>query len=325
MFAGDFYAPRKIRLVDIPLEEARVSAQPGEPRVLFEPKLACLCGSDLLFYEGDYPEYRPHVGQSLHEMVGEVVESECERFRPGDRVLTVPYEHFGFYQRYWVAASRVVPLDPRPSPAEALMSQPLGTVVYALKSLPNVLDRDVAVMGQGPMGLLFTAALRNLGARHIIGVDPVAERREVSRIMGATEVIDPEDADVAEAVAEITDGGADIVIEAVGHREQVLPQCVSSCRPHGTILFFGVPTETIDGVPMREAFLKNLRIVTSVNPDFRRDFPLAMRWIGEGRLDVAPLITHRYPLEQIEAAFELFHGKREGAVKVLIEIAPFAS
>ncbi len=320
MFAGDFFSPRKIRLVDIPLEEARVSAQPGEARVLFAPKLACLCGSDLLFYEGDYPEYRPHIGQSLHEMIGEVVESESDDFQPGELVLTVPYEHFGFYERYWVAASRVIPVDARRPQAEALMAQPLGTVIYALKKLPTVLDQDVAVMGQGPMGLLFTAALRNLGARHIIAVDPVAERREVSRSMGATEVLDPASDDVPAAIAELTGGGADIVVEAVGHREQVLPQCIEACRSHGTVLFFGVPTETIDDVPMRRAFLNNLKIITSVNPDFRRDFPLAMRWIGEGRINVAPLITHSYRLSDIEPAFELFHNKRDGAVKVLIDM-----
>ena len=320
MFAGDFFARHQIRLVDIPLEEARVSAEPGEPRILFQPELACLCGSDLLFYEGDYPEYRPHVGQSLHEMVGRVLESESDRFQPGDRVLAVPYEHFGFYERYWVAASRAIPVDPRPPLAQALMAQPLGTVIYALKKLADILDRDVAVMGQGPMGLLWTAALRNLGARHIIGVDPVSERREVSRRMGATEVLDPGEGNLAEAIADITDGGADIVIEAVGHREQVLPQCIDACRSGGTVLFFGVPTETIDGVPMRRAFLKNLRIVTSVNPDFRRDFPLAMQWIAEKRLDVAPLLTHRYDLADIGSAFELFHARRDGAIKVLIDM-----
>ena len=321
MFAGEIYAPESVRLVDIELSDARVSAGSDEPKILFEPKLACLCGSDLLFYERTYPEFMPSIGQSLHEMIGTVIESESGRFAAGECVLAVPYEHFGFYERYWVAESRAIRVDTRPVPGEALMAQPLGTVLYALKKLPSLIDRDVAVMGQGPMGLLFTAALQNLGARTVIGVDPVAERRQLSLRMGANHALDSATEDIPSAIAELTDGkGAEFVIEAVGHREQVLGQCVSSCCQDGTVLFFGVPTDRLDDVPMREMFMKNLRLLTSVHPDFRRDFPLAMQWIAEKRIDVSPMITHSYPLSDIQPAFELFHHKRDGAAKVLIDM-----
>ena len=321
MLAGDIYAPCKVRLVDIPLEDARVSAEADEPKILFRPTLACLCGSDLLFFERDYPEYFPSVGQSLHEMIGVVEESESPKWSPGDRVLCVPYEHYGFYERYWIAASRAVAVDPRPAPREALMAQPLGTVIYALKKIPPVIDRDVVILGQGPMGLLFTLALRNLGARTITTVDPIPERREVSLQVGATQAVDPQSDDVGDALHQCTGSQtADIVVEAVGHREQVLNDAIRLCRHGGTVLFFGVPTETIDGIRMQEFFLKNLTLVTSVLPDFARDFPLAMRWIAEQRVDVRPLLTHQFTIDQIQDAYDLFHQKRDGAIKVLLDL-----
>ena len=79
-----------------------------------------------------------------------------------------------------------------------------------------------------------------------------------------------------------------------------------------------MPPEKIE-VRWRDLLFKNLTVHTSINPDFARDFPLAMRWIGEGRINVKPLITHRFPLEQIQEAFEVFLEKRDGALKVLVE------
>ena len=56
-----------------------------------------------------------------------------------------------------------------------------------------------------------------------------------------------------------------------------------------------------------------------MNPDFERDFPLAMRWIAEGRIDLSALITHHYPLSEAQKAFETFRDRRDGALKVIIE------
>jgi threonine dehydrogenase-like Zn-dependent dehydrogenase len=55
-----------------------------------------------------------------------------------------------------------------------------------------------------------------------------------------------------------------------------------------------------------------------VNPDFRRDFPLAMHWIEQGRIDVEPIITHTFPLNRLQEAFEVFRDRRDGAIKVIV-------
>ncbi len=317
MLAGDIYEPRKIRLVET--EEPRLDpAIPGE--IIFQPEIGCLCGSDLLYFEGDYSEYPPEIGHSLHEMIGRVVDTNGDRFQVGDQVLCVPNRQQGLSERFRVTEQQAILVDPRPAVDRALLAQPLGTVLFALRKLPNLIDENVVVVGQGPMGQLFNIALRQLGARQIIAVDQIADRLEVSPRTGATHTVNSSQQDPVKAVEDITHGeGARFVVEAVGHREQVLNLCAEICKPFGTVLFFGVPPKSIDNFSIYTVFWKNLSIVTSVGPDFSKDFPLAMQWVAEQRVDVSPLITHRMPWTEIQEAFDLFSQRQDGALKVFLD------
>ncbi len=322
MFAAHIYAPRKIHLVDVP--EPVLGPVPDDPvnqgEIIFQPELGCLCGSDLPYFDGQEPEYPAEVGQSLHETIGRVVMTNGTRFQPGDRVLCIPVNHFGFFERFRVSQQRAIPIDPRASDEEAVLAQPLGTVLCAMRKLPPVLGWTVVVVGQGPIGQIFNAVLRNLGAHEIIAVDRIPERLAMSSRMGATVTVHVDQEDVVERVRELTNGRmADLVVEAVGHRDQVFNMCIRLCRERGDILFFGVPPTKIDGLNWRELFWKNIRVTTSLGPDFQIDFPLAMRWVAEKRIDLRPLVTHRFPVERVQEAFETFVDRRDGALKVLLE------
>jgi threonine dehydrogenase-like Zn-dependent dehydrogenase len=318
LLAGHILARRKITLVDIPEPELDKSSPPGQ--ILFEPHLSCLCGSDLPYFDSPHTVYPQPIGYSLHEMVGTVVSTSGQRYRPGDRVLAVPIRQHGLFERYVVSEERAIPLDTRRPPEQALLAQPLGTVIFALKKLPSLLDKDVAIVGQGPIGQMFNACVRNLGARHIIGIDKIASRLAMSEKMGATAVVDSSREDPVEAVRKVTGGTLpEVVIEAVGHEDQALHVCIDLCAKYGRILSFGVPPETIDAMRWKDLFYKNITVHTSVDPDFTRDFPLAMRWIGEGRIDLSALVTHRFPLKEIQTAFDTFRDRKDGAQKVLVE------
>jgi threonine dehydrogenase-like Zn-dependent dehydrogenase len=319
LLAGHITAPNKIELVEI--EPPRLEATPpaGEGQIVFEPQLACLCGSDLPYFDGEQGGYPLPVGYSLHEMIGRVVASNGQRYKPGDRVLAVPVKQHGCFEQFVVSETRAIPLDPRRPPEEALLAQPLGTVIFAIKKLPQVLDMDVAVVGQGPIGQMFCAVLRNLGARQIIAIDKLPSRLAMSERMGATTRVCTQSEDAIEAVRRVTGGNlADIVVEAVGHRDYALNLCIDLCAQAGRILAFGVPPVAVDGLRLDELFYKNITVHTSVGPDFARVFPLAMQWIGERRIDLAPLLTHRYELGEIQTAFETFRDRKDGAQKVLL-------
>lgn len=323
MLAGQFIGCRDLRLVEVAEPELPDASQtPGQ--MIFQPEMTCLCGSDLPFFDSEFEghliEYPQPVGMSLHEMVGTVVATNGQRWTPGTRVLAVPLRQQGLSERFVMPETRAIPLAPGLSDELAMLAQPFGTVVWALKKLPNMIDRDVVVVGQGPIGQMFNAGLRNLGARQIIGIDPVASRLKVSRTMGATATVCSRGLDAVEAVRELLEGELpEIVIEAVGHKAQALNDAIMLTRDFGQVLVFGVPPERIDGVMLRAAMWKNLSIMTSLHPDFERTFPLAMQWIAEGRVNLAPLITHRFPLRDIQVAYETFRDRIDGAQKVLVE------
>jgi len=318
MFAGHIPAPGRIDLIEVP-EPAWPPAE-ADPVILFRPELACLCGSDLPYFEQSETRYPPGIGHTLHEMIGTVLATTGTRFRPGQRVLAVPVDQKGLFERFVVSEERAIPLPPGVPDEHALMAQPFGTVLYALRRLPPVMGLTVAVVGQGPIGQMFNLALRSLGAGRVIGLDCDPRRLTRNRVTGANVAVCTAERDPVEAVREANAGRlADLVVEAVGHAHQALNLCIDLVERHGRILVFGVPPATVDGVRWRDLFVKNVTVHTSVNPDFAIDFPLAMRWIAEGRVDVSGLLTHRFPLSQIQTAFETFREHRDGALKVLVE------
>jgi len=321
VLAAEIYGPRQIRLIEID-EPSLAASAAGD--IIFQPELACLCGSDLLYFEADNETYEPVIGHSLHEMIGTVVETNGEKFKSGDRVLCVPYRQEGLQERFIVTENQAIPVDPRPPEREALLAQPLGTVLYALRRLPNILGLNVAVVGQGPMGQLWNCALSQLGANRIVGIDLNSDRLQVSPQMGATDTLhvgsDQSAADIANGVQKILGGQApDLVIECVGHREQVVNLCSAICKQRGTVFFFGVPPKHVADFDLYTLFWKNQILYTSVGPDFSIDFPLAMQWIAEGRVDVSPIITHHMQLAEIQGAFDLFSQRQDGALKVFLD------
>ena len=159
-----------------------------------------------------------------------------------------------------------------------------------------------------------------MGARRIIGIDPVPERTALAKTMGATHVVTSVGREAEADGRAILDGNLpEIAVEAVGHRAQAFNDAVALTQDCGTILYFGVPPDPTDGVELKAAMLKNLIVRTSLHPDFEDTFPLAMQWLGEQRVDLSPLLTHRFSLAEIQSAFDVFRDRREGAIKVLVE------
>lgn len=320
MLAGQIIGERRIELVEVPRPEA------GPGQIVVKLEAGALCGSDLPFF--NYERQHPSLAGlslplpltlSLHELVGRVVESRCEPFREGDRVLALPYNHLGLAQYFLSEAAITVPI-PEVGPADLLvLSQPLGTVVHACLKLPNMLGQTAVVVGQGPIGQLFTALLRRMGALRVLAVDVIPARLEVSRRMGATHAVDGDPDAVTDAVRELTGGrGADLAVEAVG-KVDTLNLAASLVRRNGTLLAFGVPHQSRYDFAFRKFFFNEGRLINSIGPDVQHDFPIAVEMVATGLIDVRPLVTHRLPFQAAQRAFELFAGREDGAIKVVLE------
>jgi threonine dehydrogenase-like Zn-dependent dehydrogenase len=321
MIAAQIVAPRRVELLDIP-EPKLDPAAPGMIKVRLER--ACLCGSDSPFFDYDFGEaaYPMRPGLSIHECLGTVAESTSTRFKEGDLVLALPLEHQGGLCEYFcVPDTLAIHLPRQPKPLEEiLMTQPLGTVVWACQKLGNLLDKDVVVVGQGPMGLLFCHMMSNLGARTVIAMDKLDYRLQASCKMKATHAINVDREDAVAAVHEITRGKmADLVVEVVGHRATTLDLCLKMVRRLGSLLYFGVPDHEIESnFPILSFFRKNINLISSVGPDVVPNFSLARDMIAQGRIDVSPLVTHILPFQEVQKAYELFVDRKDGAIKVFL-------
>ena len=138
--------------------------------------------------------------------------------------------------------------------------------------------------------------------------------------MLATHSINPDREDVIEKVSEITNGEMlDVAVEMVGHNFETVGTCLELVKRRGTVLCFGIPDENIYPFNYRAIISKNISLIGSVGPEAQRDFPLAMDWISQGRIDVAPMITHRIPFTDVQKGFEMCVNERDKAIKVVME------
>lgn len=319
MKAGQIVAPHHIEIVDI--EKPNISDYP-DGTVMIKTVHSAICGSDMPHFvlENLPNRYPLGHGLSIHEAIGVVTESKSETFQVGDEVLALP-RHIGACSEYFLSNEDVtVPLVEFEHKDCILMAQPLGTVVWACRKLGNLIDLDTVVIGQGPMGLLITHMLSNLGARTVITTDLFDFRLEVSKQMHATHSVNSATEDIVASVKDITDGKmADLVVEVVGHQTETINTCLKLLKRGGTLLAFGVPDDEVYDFHFAEFFRKNLQFIGSVGPDVQNDFPLAMDMIAQGRIDVSPIITHHLPFTEAQKGFEMALHKKNEAIKIVLD------
>jgi threonine dehydrogenase-like Zn-dependent dehydrogenase len=177
----------------------------------------------------------------------------------------------------------------------------------------------VAVFAQGPIGLCATAGAKLSGAAEIIAVDSVPERLKMAQELGASHVIDFKASDPIAEINRITDGrGVDVAIEALG-TQGTFESCLRVLRPGGTLSSLGVYASDLK-IPL-SAFAAGLgdnTIRTTLCPGGKERMRRLMAVISSGRVNLKPLVTHRFKLDDIETAYDLFGHQRDGVLKVAI-------
>lgn len=322
MKAGRIPVPETIEIVEAERPDVALLAKnPAElqGKVLVRTVKAAVCGSDHPFFlGGEGITYPLTPGLSLHESIGIIEKSWSDRCQEGSLVLALPIGSNALAEYFLAGADSVVPLPPGRPREHLLMAQPLGTVIYCLRKLGHWFNEDVAILGQGPMGLLFTGMMRNMGAKRIIAIDQFENRLQASLRMGATHTVNAAETDPRAAVEDITGGRlVDLVIEVVG-QEETFNQCITLARRNAYFIAFGVPKKNRYTIDIGQLFRKNLKLITSVGPDVTVDFPMAMDMIAQGRIDVSPLITHEIPFARAQEAFELATKRKHEAIKIVV-------
>jgi alcohol dehydrogenase len=173
----------------------------------------------------------------------------------------------------------------------------------------------VLVIGAGPIGLAAVMTVRLLSPSHIVVVDPASARRDAASKLGADVVLDT-DADVAEVLAGLTGGlGADVAIEAVGI-PQTFEQCVELVRAGGRVANVGVHGSPAT-LHLETAWIRNLTITTGLVDTYTT--PTLLRMLEAGQLDVSGLVTHRFGLQEMQDAYDVFSRPADtDALKVVL-------
>jgi len=209
------------------------------------------------------------------------------------------------------------PLPDSIDPANAPLLQVLGTCVHAQDQVKVFPDDTAVVVGLGVTGLLHLQLLRARGLEKVIGVTRSDWKQELAKSMGAAVAIGPEEAQVA--VLEMSEGrGASLVVECAGY-ESTLSQAIELTGPGGSLILFGTLTGGGSGLPYYQLYIKEL---TLHNPRaaLPRDYARGVALVAAGSIDLAPLVTHRLPLEDGPKALDILL-EDPTALKIIFEVS----
>ena len=308
-------------MVDADAPAARID------HALVRPEIISICGSDLrTMYSLPEDEYPRLPGESGHEIIGIIEEIEYSSkivfpLQRGERVLAVPSPHAGSAELFEAIPSHIFRVPDHPID-EMVMAQPLGTVLNAVQKLSPVHGGNVAVIGQGAIGLLFDILLRRMGGRRIVGVELSEARRAAGLRYGATHVVDGAADDAVAQVRDAFAGGlADLVIDAAGGQDAV-NLCAPLLRRGGEIMFFGSVKPPRFEFDFMSFHSKQPTVLFSGTPPAERRamFELAINLVARDDVDLSGMISHRFPLEQAKQAYDTAYHRSDDSVRVALEV-----
>ena len=352
MKAAIFVAPNRIVLDEKPIPDV------GPLDALIRITTTTICGTDVHILKGEYPVERGltigHEPVGVIEKLGSAVKG----YKEGQRVIAGAITPSGWSnaclcgfcsqdgagtahgwkpmggwkfgntidgcQAEYVlvpdAMANLAPVPDELTDEQVLMCPDIMSTGFGGAESAGIRIGDaVAVFAQGPIGLCATAGAKLSGASLVIGVDRLPERLAMALRMGADHVIDASRVDPVEEIMRLTNGrGVDASIEALG-TQQTFEACLRVLRPGGTLSSLGVYSTDLK-IPLGAfaAGLGDHRIITTLCPGGKERMRRLMSVIEAKRVDLGAMVTHRFKLDDIEAAYELFSHQRDGVLKVAI-------
>ena len=323
--------------------ETQPMPQIGPAETLVRIHASGICGSDVLEW------YRvPKAPIVLgHEVAGEVVSvgkevhhppvgtfvavethlfcGHCRMCRTGrahicENLRIVGVDVDGVFAEYVVVpAVNAWEVDPRIPPESASVQEPFGNAVHTVFAGDGS-DLELAtvvILGCGPIGLFAVGVARAAGARQVIAVEPNDFRLNLAKQMGADVLVDPGKDDPVDAVRAATDGrGAEVVLEMSGV-PKVIDQGTHMLDHGGRMSLLGLPPGPVTLDLTDQVIFKEARLLGVTGRELFRTWEQTTTLLATGMVDVAPVITHRFPLERFEEAFDVVASGRSGKVILL--------
>ena len=316
------------------VEERDVPERPSEGSVLVKVEAVGICGSDIHAYNGTQP-FQTYPRILGHEICGTVVEGN-DRHPAGERVVVEPllrcgkcypcsigrynccvnlrvigvHEDGGMRDLLWLPSELLYRVPRGIRVDEAALCEPLAVASHA-NTRAKVGEGDVvAVIGAGPIGLLILQVSRALGARVVVS-DIDAERLKVASTLGAEHTVDASSPGHLEEMRTLAGrDGPTVVFEAVGS-DETIAEAVGLVSPAGRVVLVGLYGSPVEFTPI-EIIRREFDLLGSRNSSGM--FPHALSLIETGKVQLGPLITHRFDLEEAPRVFE---GIRRGTIRPL--------
>lgn len=321
----------------------------GPHEALMRVDAVSICGSDLRIFRHGNPRVVPPTTIG-HEVAGTVVEvgSEVQRVHVGERIAlgadvpcgqcdwcrnglgnnctinyAIGYQIPGAFTQFMVLPRLVLeegpvtPIGPDLPAEEAALAEPLACAINGFELARLALGHRVLIMGMGAIGCMMIDLARVMGARQVIATQRSAGRMAIARQYGADAYLASEDVDVEAAVHDLTDGhGPDVIITACASVE-AHEQAVRMVAHRGVVnLFGGLPKDARPmSLPSNLIHYKEC-FVTGSHGSTPRQHEIAVDLLRRGAVRVRPLITHHFPLEQINDAFTAAESR--AGMKVVI-------
>ena len=343
-------AAQLVGLRELNVAEVAAPCINGDKDVLVNVRAVGICGSDVHNYVEGGIGARKVIYPFIpgHEAVGEVAEvgSGVTKVKPGDRIMIEPAFHCGECDQcmagrfntcrniqFMSSAGEiqgcmceqvVIPeqncfiIPDSLSFAQAAVAEPLSIAIHSVNQSIAISEQTpIAILGAGPVGLCTLLAAQSKGGCRIYVSDKINERLQVAEKLGAAWTGNPDKNDIVKAIAEAEPLGIDVVFECSGDAA-ALDQAVELLAPGGRLVITGIPIGSrislnIDQLRRKEITVQNVRRQNCTVEE-------TIRLLADGDINVDGLITHKMPLAEAKAAFDLVAGYEDGVVKAMVVV-----
>lgn len=332
-------APKEIIFQEVPIPE------PANNQLLLKIRRIGICGSDIHVYHGLHPFTKYPVTQG-HEVSGEIVKlgADVKNFQIGQKVTVEPQVYcgecypcthgkynlcenlkvMGFQttgtasEFFAVDASKVTPLPDDMSFDDGAMLEPLAVTVHAAKRFPDIKGAKVAILGCGPIGILLAQSAKALGAEKVLITDVSDVRLELAKKVGVDFTVNTRNKDFGDAMVEVFGKDkADVIYDCAGN-DITMGQAIKYARKGSTIILVAVfgKMANVDLAVLNdhELDLNTSMMYTHV------DYLDAIKFVNEGKIQLAPLQTKHFPFKEFLAAYQYIDANRETTMKILIDV-----